>query len=621
MDSTLKQKKIRHSEYYDMMSVFDDLYLKSRANEIFNKLYNIICDENNINLAYRNIKSNSGSTTPGIDNRNIKDLEKLNAKQLTNMVQKHLNNYSPKGVKRVEIPKPNGKTRPLGIPCIIDRLIQQCILQVLEPICEAKFHERSNGFRPNRSVEHAIAQTYKMIQCQNLYYVINVDIKSFFDNVNHNKLIKQLWAMGIRDKKVLMIIKQILKAPIIMPNGDKIIPDKGTPQGGILSPLLSNVVLNELDWWITSQWEDMPTKTPYKGRIRHNVEDKSHKYRALKGTNLKEMYIVRYADDFKIFCRDKEQAEKTFIAIKQWLMDRLKLEVSDEKSYVADVRKQTIEFLGFNIKAVRKSNKYVVESHMTEKAIEKEIENLKKAIKDIEFSKHLDEKYKAIAKYNSIVWGIHNYYQIATHINKDCAKIAYRINKIMYNRLKNDLSKTGELKDGYIKERYGESKEIRYVCGYPISPIHYVQTKNPMFKHHKICKYTKEGRMLIHKNLEIDIHILNGLNKLDKGSNSIEFTDNRISLYCAQHGKCAITNQFLMLDEIHCHHKVPKELGGSDAYSNLVIVHKEIHILIHAKNINTIRKYIGQFNLDKKSINKINKLRELCNLDKITIES
>lgn len=136
--------------------------------------------------------------------------------------------------------------RPLGIPTIVGRLVQQCILQVMEPICEAKFYERSNGFRPNRSAENAIAQCYKMINLQKLYFVVDVDIKGFFDNVNHTKLIQQIWHMGIRDKKLLCIIREMLKAPIIMPDGTVEHPVKGTPQGGILSPLLSNIVLNTL---------------------------------------------------------------------------------------------------------------------------------------------------------------------------------------------------------------------------------------------------------------------------------------------------------------------------------------------------------------------------------------
>ena len=125
----------------------------------------------------------------------------------------------------------------------MDRLIQQCILQVLEPICEAKFFKRSNGFRPNHSAENAIAQAERMIQNVGCHFVIDIDPKPFFDNVNHARLMKQLWNIGIKDKRVLAIIGKMLKAPV---KGTGT-PICGTPQGGILSPLLSNVVLNDLD--------------------------------------------------------------------------------------------------------------------------------------------------------------------------------------------------------------------------------------------------------------------------------------------------------------------------------------------------------------------------------------
>ena len=142
-----------------------------------------------------------------------------------------------------------------------DRLIQQCIKQVLEPICEAKFSENSYGFRPNRSVENAIKATYNRLQISQLHYVIEFDIKGFFDNVNHSKLIKQIWAMGIRDKHLIFILKRILKAPIKMTNGTITYPEKGTRKG-IISPLLANIVLNELDHWVESQWQENPvTKT------------------------------------------------------------------------------------------------------------------------------------------------------------------------------------------------------------------------------------------------------------------------------------------------------------------------------------------------------------------------
>lgn len=228
-----KQRKIRNSEYYDMETTFDGLYAKSKDGKIFNHLMEIIESEENIKLAYRTVKKNSGSNTAGVDKRTIKDLMKLSEEEYVRLIRKQFSNYRPRPVRRVEIPKLNGKTRPLGIPTIVDRIVQQCVLQVMEPICEAKFSENSNGFRPNRSAETAIAQCMRIMQVQHLHYVVDLDIKGFFDNINHTKLIRQIWALGIRDKKLLCIIKEMLKAPIIMPNGDKVYPEKGTPQGGL----------------------------------------------------------------------------------------------------------------------------------------------------------------------------------------------------------------------------------------------------------------------------------------------------------------------------------------------------------------------------------------------------
>ena len=297
-----KQRKIRNSEYYDMISTFDGLYADSKKDKIFNHLMEIIESEENIKLAYRTIKTNTGSDTAGVDKRTINDLAKLSEEEYVRLIRKQFSCYHKRPVKRVEIPKPNGKTRPLGIPTIVDRIVQQCILQVMEPICEAKFSENSNGFRPNRSAETAIAQCMRLIQVQHLYHVVDLDIKGFFDNISHTKLIRQIWALGIRDKKLLCIIKEMLKAPVVLPNGEKTYPARGTPQGGILSPLLANIVLNELDWWIASQWEQMPTKTKFKTRSNvQGTEIKSHAYRALRRSRLKEMHAVRYADDFKIF--------------------------------------------------------------------------------------------------------------------------------------------------------------------------------------------------------------------------------------------------------------------------------------------------------------------------------
>ncbi len=611
-----KKNKLRHSEYYDLQDSFDKLYAKSKQGDVFTNLMEIISSEENIRLAYRNIKRNSGSHTSGVDKLSIKDIERLSTEKLVEIIQRKFRNYKPKPVKRVEIPKPNGKTRPLGIPTIIDRLVQQCVLQVLEPICEARFHERSNGFRPNRSAEHALAQCYRMIQIQNLHFVVDVDIKGFFDNVKHSKLIRQMWTLGIRDKQLICIIKAMLKAPIVMPNGDVQYPTKGTAQGGVISPLLANVVLNELDWWISSQWETIPTHKEYKNTVKANgTESRSNIYHTLRKSRLKEMYIVRYADDFKIFCRKRSDADRVSIAVKQWLKDRLSLEVSEEKSKVVNLKKHYSEFLGFKLKAVRKGRKFVVRSHMSDKAVKRETEKLKEQIKEIEFCKDVDDEIRQIKQYNAMVVGIHNHYRYATAVNLDCMEIQFQLNTVLYNRLKTRLKKQGVVSRKYIAEHYGKSKMLRYISGEPLCPIGYVQTKNPMYKKKKICKYTAEGREEIHRNLKFDETVITVLHMLARAylpNRSVEYMDNRVSLYAAQCGKCAVTGKVLWIDEIHCHHKKPISQGGTDEYKNLIIVHIDIHKLIHATKPETIQAYLDKIKPNKSQLEKINKLRVLA---------
>lgn len=226
MTNVKKKQKLRNNEYYNLQETFDNLYLKSTKNYKFTKLMDLITSNENIKLAYRNLKKNNGSYTAGVDGKTIEYLQGWETGKLIKHIQRKFNNYFPQPVRRVEIPKPNGKTRPLGIPTIMDRIIQQCVLQVLEPICEAKFHKKSNGFRPNKSTENAIAQMETLIQLNNYHIVIDIDIKGFFDNVNHSKLLKQIWTLGIRDKKLISIISKMLKAKI---KGIGI-PEKGTPQ-------------------------------------------------------------------------------------------------------------------------------------------------------------------------------------------------------------------------------------------------------------------------------------------------------------------------------------------------------------------------------------------------------
>lgn len=181
------------------------MYQQSKNGNNFYKLLEIIGSEQNICLAYRNLKTNSGSKTAGTDGKTIEDIKGLSDREVIETVRKQLADYHPQSVRRVFIPKPGSdKKRPLGIPCIWDRLIQQCILQVLEPICEPKFHNHSYGFRQNRDAHHAVSRVVSMVNMYKHYYCVDVDIKGFFDNVNHGKLLKQIWTLGIRDKRLAL---------------------------------------------------------------------------------------------------------------------------------------------------------------------------------------------------------------------------------------------------------------------------------------------------------------------------------------------------------------------------------------------------------------------------------
>ncbi|OUO28449.1 group II intron reverse transcriptase/maturase [Eubacterium sp. An3] len=619
---------IRHNEYYNMQKMFDELYEKSSKNESFESLMPIILSKENILLAYRNIKTNGGSITPGTDKISIKDLKSLSSEEIIENVR-HIvtgkRGYNPRAVRRKDIPKPNGETRPLGIPCMWDRLIQQCIKQVMEPICEAKFSNHSYGFRPGRSTENAIAELEKYNVYSNLHYVIEFDIKGFFDNVDHKKLIKQIWALGIHDKQLIYVIKQILSAPIMLPNGEKIRPLKGTPQGGIISPLLANIVLNELDHWIESQWENNPVAYKYSVRMNKNgSENKGSGYRAMKKTKLKEMYIVRYADDFRIVCRNKKDSVNIKIAVTKWLKDRLNLDISEEKTKIVNIEKQYCDFLGFKIGLKHKRGKFVTESHVADKNLARETEKLKKQIKRIAHPADDKDAATQTYRYNSMVMGMQNYYQHASHVNKDFAIVAWKINDLLLHELKPSrqkgrLARKGRELTPMEKERYGKSKTIRYdsMTGIPIYPIGYVQTKAPSnFKRGK-TPYTEEGRKMMHKDLSINTTLMHELMK-QTVHGSIEYADNRISLFSAQHGKCAITGvEFRDVNEIHCHHKIPKSQGGTDEYQNLMLVLNEVHILLHATSNETIQKYSELLQLDPKQKVKLNKYRKLIGLETI----
>lgn len=522
-----------------------------------------------------------------------------------------LNNYHPRTVRRKDIPKPNGTTRPLGIPCIWDRLVQQCILQVLEPICEAKFFQGSYGFRPLKSAENAMNDVYRYINRSHLYYMVEIDIKSFFDNVNHTKLIKQMWSLGIQDKQLICIIKKILKANIQMPNGEIITPSKGTPQGGIISPLLANIVLNEFDWHMESQWSENPLVYKWKGGHAPNgTLSKGSAFREMRKTNLKELHTIRYADDIRILCSNKLDAEKVKDHAIKWLGQRLKLEISKEKTRVVNLNKQYGEFLGIKIRTKRKGNKRVVVSHMCDKAIRKVKTSLKEQIIVLEHSGSKAKFEIELAKYNSIVRGVHNYYSMATNITEDCQEIHNSIYKSLYNRLHPEIGRS--IPKTYADyKNYKNCRRFAIVQGRYMLPISYCSYRQTLGSKKNACIYTKEGRKTKHDDLTFNNkYLLSELSENPITNRSIEYNDNRLSLFSAQRGKCAITGyEFLAIEEVHCHHKTPRKNGGKDNYQNLILVLPDVHKLIHAKREQTILKYLKILDLNNEQLEKVNKLR------------
>ena len=629
-------RKEKSAYYSQCMQMYKNLYdltkkqIEERGYASHSNLIRKICSTKNIVNAIRSISKNTGGRTAGVDGTTIKDIKEYNNIEMVKKIQRKLlsGNYQPKRVKRVYIPKPNGKTRPLGIPTIEDRIIQQSIKQVLEPIAEAQFSRVNSGFRPGRSAHNSMAQVDKLIQMSKMQWCVKCDIKGFFDNVDHNKLIKSLWSFGIRDKCVISIIKAILKSEIVDMDGKKMKPTAGTPQGGIISPLLANIYLDALDKWIESQWTHFETKRTYYSDERENEyqrPNQSKKYRALRSNSaMKEMYIVRYADDFLIFTNNRENAEKIKVATILWLKQNLKLECSTEKTKIIDLSTEFAEFLGFKfkvsnrVKITRKSKteKYIIDSHVSDEALKNIKEKLYKQIDYIATASDNTTFHKAIQIYNSMVMGFHNYYKVAHSVNNDFSKIGWDIQKKLYNRVLKDYPRRNEtpekIKPCYkgIVSKYGKSKELKWCNGIPIVPVRYVQAKYPQF--------FDEGYNLYDENNTLDTFNLENMadiiayfsSDVQNARDTAELYESKISRLVSQKAKCHITQQPLIKGEIATHHIVPVSKGGTDEYENVIIIQSQVHDIIHySENLEVaIDKLNAEYETNEKMIKKFTQI-------------
>lgn len=269
-----------------------------------------ICERANMNRAYRKVKANKGAA--GVDGISIERLPTYIREHKEEFLVELLDgSYQPELVRGVQIPKPDGSKRQLGIPTVLDRVIQQAILQILEPIYEPKFSNSSYGFRPNRSAQMALRQAREYLR-DGYKYVVDMDLEKFFDRVNHDILMERL-SRNISDKRLLRIIRRYLEAGLLQ-NGIFEERKLGMPQGGNLSPLLSNIMLDELD---------------------KELERRGHKF-------------CRYADDCNIYVKSQEAGERVLKSITEFLGIRLKLKVNETKSAVSHATKR--KFLGYSFR-------------------------------------------------------------------------------------------------------------------------------------------------------------------------------------------------------------------------------------------------------------------------------
>jgi len=279
--------------------------ITNRAKQTEGLLEQILTPEN-LDLACRQVKRNKGAG--GIDRMQVDELLPFLKEHQNELVQALRDGkYHPSPVRRVEIPKENGKTRKLGIPTVVDRLIQQAICQILTPIYEQKFSDNSYGFRPGKSAHDALRKCQTNIT-EGYKYVVDMDLEKYFDTVNQSRLI-QILSETIRDGRVISLIHKFLKAGVMVGGMFEDSPD-GVPQGGPLSPLLGNVMLNECDW---------------------ELERRGHRF-------------VRYADDLMVFCKSKKAATRTLDKILPFIEGKLFLKVNREKTKVAHVN--YVKYLG-----------------------------------------------------------------------------------------------------------------------------------------------------------------------------------------------------------------------------------------------------------------------------------
>lgn len=606
----------------ELNKLLQDIYLKTKENyesdikSNFTGILEIIASEANIITSIHKIKANKGSHTAGIDEKEIDDYLNKGFDEVIEIVRAKLYDYNPSMVRRVWIPKPGkSEKRPLGIPTIIDRIIQECVRNIIEPIAEAQFFEHSYGFRPMRSADMAIARIKHINFHAKCYWVVEGDIKGFFDNIDHNTMINSLWNLGIRDKRVLSIIKQMLKAGV-MDECSK--SELGTPQGGIISPLLANIYLNRFDNFTTGDFERKKLKKPHSRRDGEISAMRKH-------SNLKTCYYVRYADDWVILTDSQEDAERLKFKAKKYLHDTLKLDLSEEKTLITNVCSKPIKFLGVEIRMVKKNGKWVNKVSPESERFKRKMKDLSREIFYIRKTSTLDADrlIENINRVNSIIVGLINYYSMCDQISVVIRKYAWLLKYTAYKSLKRyggQWIRANEVSN-LIGLHYGHKANIpaiKYKDMYiGVTDINFAKWDNPRCKNQNETPYTPEGRELYNKRmrkkgLKVRTDEVNSTThafyiRMSKNPlYNFEYFMNRPYTYNRDKGKCKICGGYIEPNEARFHH-VDKKLpmNQMNKVKNLITVHQYCHDLIHSntestslseKTLKNIEKYRNKFN-------------------------
>jgi len=581
----------------ELKSILDGLYattkqaLEKGTMPSFKDLLELAKSEVLITTAIHKIKSNHGSNTAGTNGERINDILQKQYPEVIQGVKNGLDNYEPYLLRRKWIDKPGkSEKRPLGIPAISDRIIQEILRVIIEPIMEAQFFKHSYGFRPMRDAHMALERTTDICHKTGYHWIIEGDIRGCFDNINHAKLIKQLWHMGIHDRRILMILKKMLKSGVM---NELAITEVGTPQGGIISPLLANAYLHKLDKWIVREWEEKQTKHQYTS---------ISKTAALKKTNLKPAYLVRYADDWVLITNTKSNAEKWKKRIEKFLDAKLKLRLSPEKTLITNVREKEIHFLGFSYKQVpsgRARKGYITRTRPNKERLKSKVNELRKRIRMI---RRFNGKQlvNEINNLNSALIGIGNYYQAATWVNIELNKFAYSLRYTAYKALKAAGGQwTPAVKCSNLIQRHEhyttKIPAIKYnglTIG--ITSLGFVKWRKANLKNPIETPYTPEGRKANYERTlkrermaRDDVTMSLTLSSLiAKGMTdykyNFEYLMNRAYAFNRDKGQCKVCGESIIGHELETHQinpKLPTNLVNK--VSNLASLHQTCHRLVH----------------------------------------